>query len=265
MRVVRKLFINFSSVRVLTKTCICEDWVRGMCPLTDARCKFAHGHNDLRSTNLRAPRGPVSIKVPLPNLTPGKQKSHRSIKQTSERAGDVHQEVHKWQKAHKETCERAGEIKQEAHRSHRATFERAGFVFEEEPLQQIQREHSVNYINNSWNSECNHSVWSFQGDTEARSHANMIGTPTRNTGMASLACLVAGHEGSSMVTIQSAQANALDSMQIPRASFQAGHSFSTIESIRLTTRDSIHTLQAGSTMSTLESLPDVVGKTTTFH
>jgi len=73
----------------LTKTCMCVDWERGACPLTAAECKFAHGSEDLRSTSLRAPRGPLSTKVPLPHIAQGKQEAHKSHKVKFEKAGGM--------------------------------------------------------------------------------------------------------------------------------------------------------------------------------
>jgi len=78
----------------LTKTCICQNWVNGSCPLQAEDCNFAHGHDDLRSTSLRAPTGPRGTKVPIPTF-PGTdhQKIKRQTKAKFEWAGDMFEEV----------------------------------------------------------------------------------------------------------------------------------------------------------------------------
>jgi len=77
----------------LTKTCICENWLKGACPLRAVQCKFAHGYDDLRSTRLRAPRGPRDTKLPMPTFTANdNQKTKNQPKAKLERAGDVFEE-----------------------------------------------------------------------------------------------------------------------------------------------------------------------------
>jgi len=78
----------------LTKTCICENWLKGSCPLQAVQCKFAHGYDDLRSTSLRAPRGPRGTKLPMPTFTANdNQKTKSQFKAKFERAGDMFEEV----------------------------------------------------------------------------------------------------------------------------------------------------------------------------
>jgi len=77
----------------LTKTGMCQDWMKGVCRLSASECKFAHGHDDMHSTNLRAPRGPQSTVVPMPRLVPGNQEHRKLHRVKLERADNIFEEV----------------------------------------------------------------------------------------------------------------------------------------------------------------------------
>jgi len=73
----------------LSKTCLCQDWMSGSCPLMAAECKFAHGSDDMRYTSLAAIKGPPGIKVPLPSFIYKKWPTNKSHPVRFERDGNV--------------------------------------------------------------------------------------------------------------------------------------------------------------------------------
>jgi len=76
----------------LTKTCLCQDWMSGSCPLMAAECKFAHGSDDMRYTSLAALRGPPGTKVPLASFTYRDWPTNTSHPARFERDGNVFME-----------------------------------------------------------------------------------------------------------------------------------------------------------------------------